>query len=460
MTGEEKEQRIIALEKENQALREKIAELERRLGLDSKNSSKPPSSDELKKKTHRTKSLRSQGKRQSGGQKGHQGQTLKQVIDPDKIINHPTSSCCWGCGCNLNQEKVLSVVKRQVFDIREPKIEVTEHQVEVKKCPQCQQKILGCFPEQVKAPVQYGVRIKAVAAYLHHQHFIPEDRLSEALQDIFGCQMTAATIANVSQTLAQTISPAIEQIVAEIKAAPVKHLDETGLRISGKTQWLHVVSTETATWYRIAAKRKDLEPLLELIGVVIHDHWKPYYQLEGVTHGLCNAHHLRELKALEEIENEDWAKSMSKMLSVANKYRHRHRGTIPKSIITRLTQLYNSIIERGLNFHNLKPPLSRKNNRGRVKRRIGHNLLLRLKNYAADVLRFLLESNVPFTNNQAERDLRMIKCKQKISGCFRSFERAFDFANIRSFLSTARKQNLNLLEALTQALSGQPPIFS
>jgi transposase len=194
--------------------------------------------------------------------------------------------------------------------------------------------------------------------------------------------------------------------------------------------------------------------------VVIHDHWKPYYQLEGVSHGLCNAHHLRELKALEEIENEDWAKSMSKMLSVGNKYRHPYREAIPKSIVTRLTQLYNSIIERGLNFHNEKPPLSRKNNRGRVKRRIGHNLLLRLKNYAADVLRFLLESNVPFTNNQAERDLRMIKCKQKISGCFRSFERALDFANIRSFLSTARKQELNLLEALTRALSGQPPLFS
>jgi transposase len=460
MTGEEKEQRIIALEKENQALRSKIAELERRLGLDSKNSSKPPSSDGLSKKTRRTTSLRSQGKRKTGGQKGHQGQTLEQVINPNKIVNHSAPCCCIECGCNLSIEPVSSVVKRQVFDIREPKIEVTEHQVEVKQCPQCQQKILGCFPKQVKAPVQYGVRIKAVASYLHHQHFIPEDRLSEALQDIFGCQMTAATIANVSQTLAQTISPAIEQIILKIEAAPVKHLDETGLRISGKTQWLHVVSTETATWYRIAAKRKDLEPLLELVGVVIHDHWKPYYQLEDVSHGLCNAHHLRELKALEEIENEDWAKSMSKMLSVANKYRHRYPQTIPKSIVTRLTQLYNSIIKRGLNFHDSQPPCPRKNNRGRVKRRVGHNLLLRLNDYASDVLRFVFEQDVPFTNNQAERDLRMIKCKQKISGCFRSFERAFDFANIRSFLSTARKQNLNLLEALTQAFSGHPPVFS
>ena len=460
MTGYEKEQKIIALEQENQALRSKIAELERRLGLDSKNSSLPPSSDGLKKKTPLSKSLRSKSQRQTGGQKGHQGQTLEQVINPDKIVHHPTPVGCWGCGCNLAQEQVLSVVKRQVFDIPEPSIEVTEHRVEVKQCPQGHKKIQGSFPQLVKAPVQYGVRIKAVSSYLHHQHFIPEDRLSEALEDIFGCQMTAGTIANISQTLAQTLSPAIEQLASDIKAAPVKHLDETGLRISGKTQWLHVVATETATWYRIAAKRKELEPLLELLGVVIHDHWKPYYQLEGVSHGLCNAHHLRELKALEEIENEDWAKSMSKMLSVANKYRHRYPQTIPKSIVTRLTQLDNSIRERGLNFHNSQPPLIRKNNRGRVKRRVGHNLLLRLKNFAPDVLRFLLESHVPFTNNQAERDLRMIKCKPKISGCFRSFERAFDLANIRSFLSTARKQNLNLLEVLTQALSGQPPVFS
>lgn len=334
MTGYEKEQKIIALEQENQALRSRIAELERRLGLDSKNSSLPPSSDGLKKKTPRTKSLHSKSQRQTGGQKGHQGQTLEQVIDPDKIVRHPTPVCCWGCGCSLAQEQVLSVVKRQVFEIPEPSIEVTEHRVDVKQCPQCHKKIQGSFPQLVKAPVQYGVRIKAVSSYLHHQHFIPEDRLSEALEDIFGCQMTAATIANVSQTLAQTISPAIEQLASKIKASPVKHLDETGLRISGKTQWLHVVSTETATWYRIAAKRKDLEPLLELIGVVIHDHWKPYYQLEGVSHGLCNAHHLRELKALEEIEHENWAKSMSKLLSVANKYQHRYPQTIPKSIVT------------------------------------------------------------------------------------------------------------------------------
>lgn len=455
------EEKIAALEKENQALREKIAELERRLGIDSQTSSKPPSSDGLKKKdTNRTRSLRSKSQRPTGGQKGHRGQTLEQVSEPDKIINHSAPDCCCACGCDVSSEQVLSVFKRQVFDIPEPHLEVTEHRVEVKQCPQCQQKIQGCFPEQVKAPVQYGIRIKAISAYLQHQHFLPEDRLSETLKDLYGCPMSPGTIAKTSKSLAQNLSPVVEKLAVSVKSAPVKHLDETGLRISGKTQWLHVVSTETATWYRPCRQRKDLKPLGGMTGRVIHDHWKPYFQLEGVSHGLCNAHHLRELKALEEIEQESWAFSMRKLLTLANKYRHRYQEAIPQPIVIRLTRLYESILHRGFVFHQSQPPLTRKSNRGRVKRRIGHNLLLRLKDYASDVLRFLTEPNVPFTNNQAERDLRMMKCKQKISGCFRAFDNALDFANIRSVLSTARKQDLNLLDVLRQALSGSPPVFS
>ena len=304
------------------------------MGIDSQTSSKPPSSDGLKKKnTHRTRSLRSKSQRPTGGQKGHQGQTLKQVSEPDKIINYSAPDCCAGCGCDVSSEKILSILKRQVFDIPEPKIEVTEHRLEVKQCPRCQKKIQGCFPEQVKAPVQYGIRIKAISAYLQHQHFIPEDRLSEALQDLFGCRMTPGTIANTSKSLGQKILTVVEQLEASVKAAPVKHLDETGFRISGKTQWLHVVSTETATWYRPAAKRKDLEPLEGITGRVIHDHWKSYFKLEGVSHGLCNAHHLRELKALAEIEQESWAKSMQKLLNLANKYQYRYPETIPKPIL-------------------------------------------------------------------------------------------------------------------------------
>ena len=460
MTGAEKDQRIQTLEQENQALRERIAELERRLGLNSDNSSKPPSSDGLRKKQKRTQSLRSKSKRSSGGQKGHDGETLKQVLEPDRIINHSAPSSCEECGCSLGKSTVVSSIKRQVFDIPKPSIEVTEHRVEIKQCPQCHTKVKGEFPSSVPAPVQYGVRLKAILAYLQHQHFIPEKRLSEILQDLFGCRISEGTIANHSKLLAQAITPIAEGLASRVKTAPVKHLDETGLRVAGKTQWLHSVSTPNLTWYRIATKRKDLEPLLGIRGVVVHDHWKPYYQLEDVLHQLCNAHHLRELRALSEIENEAWAKSMKQLLCLANKYSYRYPQTIPKPIETRLEKLYQSIIRRGLNFHSSQPPLARKGNRGRVKRRVGHNLLLRLQNFAEDVLRFLNQVDIPFTNNQAERDLRMMKCKQKISGCFRGQERAVDFANIRSVLSTARKQNLNLLQVLTDIFSGQLPVFS
>jgi transposase len=459
MSPEEKDQKIERLEQENQELRQKIAELKRQMGLDSQTSSKPPSSDGLKKSDkNRTKSLREKGKRPSGGQFGHTGQTLGQVLEPDNIVEHPTPCSCLSCGCDISQIQAKKVIKRQVFDIPKPRIIITEHQVSVKECPECKAQIQGNFPELVKAPVQYGVRIRAVATYLNNQHFIPEDRLSRVLGDLFGCQMTAGTIANTTKTLANIIEPVVTEIASAVKAATVKHLDETGLRIGGKTNWLHVVSTETETWYRVSPKRKDIGVLNDIRGVVVHDHWKPYYQLEGVNHGLCNAHHLRELTALEEIDQESWAKSMKKVLLLACSYKHRYPQGIPENIISRINQLYQQILNRGLNFHSSQTPLTRKGNRGREKRRVGHNLLLRLQNFRGDVLRFLTESDVPFTNNQAERDLRMMKCKQKISGGFRSFDFAVSFANIRSFLSTASKRGLNLLKVIADALLGNVSI--
>jgi len=453
MSEEEKDQKIEKLERENAVLREKIAELERRLGINSETSSKPPSSDGLKAKK-RTKSLREKGKRASGGQKGHLGQTLEQVEKADDIIEYYPVCQCGVCGYDISGVEAKEIFKRQVFDIPEPRQMVTEHRVIVKECPECKTELKGSFPSSVKAPIQYGERIKAVAMYLHHQHFIPEKRLSEVLGDLFACQMATGTIAKTTKTFDTDLEPVITQLISKVKSAPLKHLDETGLRIGSKTQWLHVVSTETETWYRVAAKRKDIEILAGIEGVVVHDHWKPYYQLEGVNHALCNAHHLRELKALEEIEQESWATGMRRLLSLACHYKHRYPDGIPSNIITRIQTLYQQILARGLDFHSSQLPLIRKSNRGRPKRRVGHNLVLRLQNFVDDVLLFLTNVNVPFTNNQAERDLRMMKCKQKISGGFRSFDCATSFANIRSFLSTVSKRDFNLLQSLTHAMKG------
>jgi transposase len=261
------EHQLIALGQENHLLRERVSELERRLSLDSVNSSKPPSSDGLEKSPRRTQSLRRKSKRNSGGQPGHQGQTLKAVSHPDVVIQHPAPQQC-RCGCDVWHIPATAVLKRQVFDIPQPKIIVTEHQVRVKRCPQCQQTVQSCFPEGVNGPVQYGPRIRAIATYLNHQHFIPEERLSELLSDIFNCSMSTATIVKLSNTVQQSFEPLIENLSAMLQASPVKHLDETGLRISGRTQWLHVVSTATETWYRTAVKRKDLEPLKMMTGAI------------------------------------------------------------------------------------------------------------------------------------------------------------------------------------------------
>jgi transposase len=233
-------------------------------------------------------------------------------------------------------------------------------------------------------------------------------------------------------------------------------MDETGFRIGGKTQWLHVASTALLTFYRVCAKRGSL--LANVAGIVVHDHWKPYYTMQGVLHALCNAHHLRELKALVEIEREDWARKMQRLLRrachAANLARERGVPLKPR-LIECFERCYDAILAEGLGFHAAQAPLARAvmkgagKRRGRAPRRTGHNLLLRLATRKQDTLRFLYDPAVPFTNNQAERDGRMMKLRQKISGGFRSFEGAMDFAVIRSFFSTAKKQGWNIIDALT-----------
>jgi transposase len=434
------------------ALKTRIAELERRLGLNSSNSSKPPSSDGLKKPA-RVRSLREKSKRKPGGQTGHAGETLRQSAEPDKIEHHFPLACV-ECGTPLTQDMAQEGhAARQVFDLPEPKpLIVTEHRVHTCCCVACGAKTRAAFPEGVNAPVQYGARIAAFVVYLLHYQLLPEARLVELMADLFGVKLCAATLASMSSACAKRLKGLVETIRDHVAGAPVKHMDETGFRIGGKTQWLHVACTVLLTFYRVCAKRGSL--LANVVGIVVHDHWKPYYTMQGVSHALCNAHHLRELKALVEIEKEDWARKMQRLLRrachAANLARKREVRLNPR-LIHYFERRYDAIVAEGLAFHEAQPPLATKGGgkrRGRAPRRTGHNLLSRFSTRRDDTLRFLHDPAVPFTNNEAERDGRMMKLRQKISGGFRSLEGASEFATIRSFITTAKKQGWKIIEAL------------
>jgi transposase len=438
------------------ALRAHIAELERRLGLNSSNSGKPPSSDGLKKPA-RVSSLRERSGKRPGGQKGHKGETLRQTTDPNEVVNHYPPACSM-CGVGLDPETSVGHGARQVFDLPQPQpLVVTEHRAHDCQCPACGAKTRALFPDGVNAPVQYGARITAFVIYLLHYQLLPENRLAVLMVDLFGVKVAAATIARMSRTCAERLQGFVEAVRDLVAGAPVKHMDETGFRIGGKTQWLHVASTALLTFYRVCAKRGSL--LANVVGIVVHDHWKPYYTIEGVLHALCNAHHLRELKALVEIEKEEWARKMQRLLRrachVTN--RARERGvTLRPRLIECFERRYDAILAEGLAFHETQLPLVRAvikaggKRRGRTPRRTGHNLLLRLAKRKDDTLRFLHDPTVPFTNNQAERDGRMMKLRQKISGGFRSLQGAMDFALIRSIVSTARKQGWNIIDVLSR----------
>ena len=446
---------IAALRAENASLKARIGELERRLGLNSSNSGKPPSSDGLKKPA-RVTSLRERSSKKPGGQKGHKGETLRQVTDPNEVVDHYPSACSM-CGAGLEPETSLGHSARQVFDLPEPQpLVVTEHRAHDCPCAACGAKTRAPFPDGVNAPVQYGARTKSFVIYLLHYQLLPEDRLAELMADLFGVKIAAATIARMSRTCAERLRGFAETVRDLVAGAAVKHMDETGFRIGGRTQWLHVASTVLLTFYRVCAKRGSL--LANVTGIVVHDHWKPYYTMQGVLHALCNAHHLRELKALVEIEKEEWARKMQRLLRracyTANRARERGVPLKPR-LIECFERRYDAILAEGLHFHEAQAPLARAaikgagKRRGRVPRRTGHNLLLRLATRKQDTLRFLHDPTVPFTNNQAERDGRMMKLRQKISGGFRSSEGAMDFALIRSFLSTAKKQGWKIIDVMT-----------
>jgi transposase len=453
-----------ALQESVRVLEDKVQKLEDRVVKNSQNSGKPPSSDGYNKPA--PKNGRKRHGRKSGGQPGHEGHTLKAVSKPDHIKVYPVSTC-HHCHGSLRKAKVERYEKRQVFDIPPVRMEVTEHRVEVKQCLCCGEVSKGEFPQDVTQPVQYGSEVKSQATYLNQYQLLPLKRVSETFADFYGQGLANGTIVEVLQEAAErvaSVNAAVKQHL--IESAKVVHFDETGLRISGKLYWLHVACTRLLTYYEVHGERgkKAMDKigiLPNLCGTAVHDGLKSYFAYAEERHGLCNEHHRRELEFIGERYPQDWVPKFTDLLFEIKDAVDLAKITQPCLSETQLSDFnhrYNELVEQGLmvNPPPAEPPETAKKKRGRKKQSPPKNLLDRLHDHKSAVLAFMNDFNVPFDNNQAERDIRMMKVKQKVSGCFRSERGAKAFCQIRSYISTARKNRQNVLVALRLAFAGNP----
>lgn len=444
-----------------------LNDLQARLGKTSANSSKPPSSDGYAK-PKRTASLRQPGQKPRGGQPGHGGDTLERVARPDRTALHPVVAC-GQCGASLADVAVTSHEERQVFDIPAIRIEVTAHRAEVKTCPGCGTENHGVFPVGVSGPVQYGPGVKTWATYFQTQHFVPVERTAQIIEDLTGQRVAEATLMKAQRECAAAIAPATAAIKAQLRDAPMAHFDESGLRVAGQLQWLHVASTERLTDYTVHANRG--QAAMEAAGILpgftgrgMHDHWKSYFAYTDCTHALCNAHHLRELKFIHEQYGQAWAETLAKLLveikRAVDTAQDDGQRALPAAAVVAFEQRYEAALKAGYQLNPQPPPppppVTGGKKRGRPAQTPPLNLLDRLRDFQTETLAFLHDFRVPFDNNLAERDVRMVKVKQKVSGGFRTPEGAQGFAQIRGYLSTARKHTVNALAALREAFAGRP----
>jgi transposase len=447
----------VGLQESVSLLTRRIADLEKQIGKNSSNSSKPPSTDGFKKPP----SKRTKTGKPSGAQKGHPGRTLEFCDKPDHIVEH-SPVVCEGCGESLSGVDPIRTERRQVFDVPPVEVEVTEHHINICSCPNCGTVNRAQAPEGVNQPVQYGPRIQALGAYLVNYQLLPLERTAELMEDVFGVHISEGTLCSTTARAAKALEGVEAAIVAAIKEAPVVHMDETGQRINGKLTWLHVASTIRLTYYSSQSKRgkvalDNIGILTAFTGTAVHDGWGAYSGYP-CNHSLCNAHHLRELTAVHEQPGQAWAGDMIELLRDMKKEvresKERGEAHLPQSRLLELEALYDEIIKAG---YAANPPPAPTGKRGRQKQGVVRCLLIRLDQKRSSVLAFMHDPAVPFDNNQAERDLRMMKVKQKISGGFRSEDGAKNFNRIRGYISTIRKQPGNkVLAALQSVFLGKP----
>ena len=439
----------------------RVRQLEEQIAKDSHNSSKPPSSDGLSKP--KPKSLRPPSERPTGGQPGHPGHTLRLVEKPDHTLRHAVERCA-DCGRSLVQQAPDRVERRQIFDLPEPKLEVTEHQGEVKTCA-CGRVNRAAFPPEATAPVQYGPRVKSAAIYLKEYQLLPFDRLTEIMRDLFACNsFSEGTLANLTADCSRRLEP-VETVIHDLAAnAEVAGFDETGMRAVGSLHWLHTVSTRSLTWY-FAHKRRGREAmdaadiLPDFRGRAVHDFWDSYLKYD-CDHAFCNAHLLRELIFLWEEQDQKWAKTMIDHLleikAAVDTVRAAGLISLPAEDLDRFHKGYLRIVDAGYAQNPVAEPTGEPPHRRRRKQSKARNLLDRFRDHPDGILAFMHDFSVPFDNNLSERDLRMMKLRQKISGTFRSLDALVDFCRIRGYVSTARKNGLNALDALRRVFAGNP----
>jgi transposase len=451
---------LAALQVANQTLEAQVAELERRLGQDSSNSSRPPSQDGLRKFTRTLRRADERAEhRRPGKQPGAPGAHLAQVATPDEVMEHVPGRC-GGCGADLAAALIVGVEARQVFDLPPLRLGVTEHRAQRRRCA-CGSTTRAAFPEHVRAAACYGPGVRALVCYLCvHQH-LPVDRAAQLLGDVLGASVATGTLAAVVAKGAAGLTGFIQAVRDRLAAAPVAHFDETGARVAGRLHWVHSASTAGLSLFTVHAKRgkqaMDAAGVLPgFAGVAVHDGWAPYWRYQNASHVLCGAHLLRELEAITDEPGQGWAAGMAELLVdvklAGDRARTAGAARVDDDARVRLQGRFQRLLADG---QAANPP-PRAARRGRLRRSPATRLLTRLDAHRDEVLRSLDACHVPFDNNQAERDLRMIKLQQKISGCWRTLAGAEAFLALRSYVATARKHQMNPLAVLRQLFEGHP----